>query len=102
LHFVPRRDYQDPDDEFTDPVPTVPDTSLGWEIDFGVDWKLLEGLLLTVKTAYWRPGRWFNYACIDKSVNNWRNQTAGNSWGVNPARAIDPVFGMTIHAVTEF
>ena len=25
-----------------EPIPTIPDTSLGWEIDCGFDWKLLE------------------------------------------------------------
>ena len=102
LHFVPRRDVEDPDDEFDPAVPTIPDTSLGWEVGFGMDWKLLENFLVSMRTAYWQPGRWFNYACIDKSVTDWRNQTAGNNWGVDPDRTIDPVFGMTIHAVTEF
>jgi hypothetical protein len=102
LHFAPRRDLQTPSVEFTNPIPTIPDTALGWEIGFGLDWKLLENFLLTVRTAYWQPGRWFNYACVDRSVGNWRNQTAGNNWGVNPDRTIDPIFGTAVHIVTEF
>jgi hypothetical protein len=102
LRFVPRRYLLNPTQEFTDPIPTIPDTELGWEIGLGADWKLLEQLLLTVRAAYWQPGRWFNYACIDRSVDNWRNQSSTNNWGVNPDRAIDPIFGLTIHTVTEF
>jgi hypothetical protein len=108
LRFIPRRDRYNPFpaappyEEFRTPIPTVPDTSLGWEIGLGADWKLLENFTLTMRTAYWQPGRWFNYACVDRSKPDWRNQTAANDWGVNPDRTIDPIFGMTIHAVTEF
>jgi hypothetical protein len=40
----------------------VPDGFLGWEVNLGLDWKLLEGLTLRTKYAYWAPGQWFNYA----------------------------------------
>jgi hypothetical protein len=35
---------------------------LGWEANAGVDWKLLEGMTMHVKYAYWQPGDWFDWA----------------------------------------
>jgi hypothetical protein len=35
---------------------------LGWEMNFGVDWKLLEGMSTFVRYAYWQPGDWFTRA----------------------------------------
>lgn len=35
---------------------------LGWEADAGVDWKLLEGMTMYFKYAYWQPGDWFDWA----------------------------------------
>jgi hypothetical protein len=35
---------------------------LGWEANVGVDWKLLEGMTMYVKYAYWQPGDWFDWA----------------------------------------
>ena len=29
--------------------------------------------------AYWQPGKWFNYACIDKTVPNWDIPSRGES-----------------------
>ncbi len=40
----------------------VPDGFLGWEINLGCDWKLLENLTLKTRYAYWQPGQWFNLA----------------------------------------
>ena len=51
--------------------PNIPDRALGWEVDAGFDWKLLEGFTTNFTLAYWAPGKWFNYACIDRSVPVW-------------------------------
>ena len=40
-------------------VPTIPDGALGYEIDAGFDWKLLEGLTARCTFGYWVPGNWF-------------------------------------------
>jgi hypothetical protein len=40
----------------------VPDGHIGWEVNLGMDWKLLEGLTVRGRYAYWQPGNWFNYA----------------------------------------
>ncbi|MBI4961864.1 MAG: hypothetical protein HY913_01170 [Desulfomonile tiedjei] len=84
-------------------APNIPDTNLGWEIDWGVDWKLLEGLLLNTTFAYWKPGRWWNYACVDKSAQvNWNVGRASNFWGINPNRTIDGIFALELKFTAEF
>lgn len=83
-------------------APSIPDTFLGWEVDLGVDWKLLEGLTLNTTFAYWQPGEWYKYACIDKNVVGWGVPNAANNWGVNPDRSIDPVWGLRFLVNGEF
>ena len=89
-------------------APNIPDTFLGWEVDLGLDWKLLEGLTLSTTFAYWQPGEWYKYACRDKNVPNWGNPPAvPNStnpadWGINPDRSIDPVWGLRFLVNGEF
>ncbi len=80
----------------TSQIPTIPDTALGWEIDAGFDWKLLEGLTARTTFGYW-VGKWWNYACVDKSIANWGNYPSANSannWLTSPGKTIDPVFGI--------
>ena len=79
---------------FTSPFPSIPDNNLGWEMDAGMDWNLLESWVFSVSAGYWQPGNWFKFACIDRSVPGWDQPTPDNFWGVNPDRSIDPVFGM--------
>jgi len=83
-------------------APTIPDNGLGWEVTTGVVWSLLDRLQLTVLGAYWQPGKWFNYACIDRSVNNWDVPIGANRWGINPDRRIDPIFGAQVVVTTLF
>jgi hypothetical protein len=80
-----------------DRIPTIPDTALGYEIDAGFDWKLLEGLTARCTFGYWVPGKWWNYACVDKSITNWGQTStaaASNNWHTNPGKTIDPIFGV--------
>ena len=100
--FVPIRNLISPNTEFTNPVPTIPDRALGWEVGVGAQWKLLESMLLHVQGAYWQPGRWFNYACIDRSVDGWNNPSPTTNWGVNPDRTIDPIFGLDMRIIADF
>ena len=44
------------------PNPYVDDGFIGWEANVGADWKLLEGLNMFVRYAYWQPGEWFEQA----------------------------------------
>lgn len=43
-------------------TPYCPDGFIGWEVNAGFDWKLLEGVTLKTRYAYWQPGHWFDYA----------------------------------------
>jgi hypothetical protein len=97
-------------------APSIPDDSLGWEVTAGVDWKLLEGLTLRARGAYWEPGKWFNYACVDKTIVSFIIPTTvfqatplptdgaaiGSSWGVNPDRSIDPIWAFQSYLVYDF
>ncbi len=83
-------------------APAIPDNALGYEIDWGFDWKLLEGYTLCTAFGYWVPGKWFNYACIDRRVVGWDEPSLANNFGINPNRKIDPVFGMDVVLKAEF
>ncbi len=78
------------------PSPAIPDDDLGWEVGAGFIWELLQGWAISARVAYWQPGRWFNFACVDKAVAGWDNPTIANNWGVNPNRKIDPVVGIEL------
>jgi len=85
------------------PAPNILERDLGYEIGGGIDWKLIEGYTLTARVAYWKPGGWFNYACVDRRQPNWdSNPSAGNMWGINPNREIDSIFGTRIALQMEF
>jgi hypothetical protein len=73
--------------------PNIPDRSLGSEFMFTMDWAVLENWFLGVTAAYWRPGPWFTYACVDRSVPGWEAGTPDNLYGTKPMRTIDPVIG---------
>jgi hypothetical protein len=93
--------------DFVNPSPSIPDRDLGWEVTAGVTWKLIEGFSLGGTVACWRPGRWFSYACVDKSVVGWNaekpgERTAANNWGVNPNRTIDPIVGLEIRFAASY
>jgi hypothetical protein len=62
----------------------------------------LDSCILDVSAAYWKPGKWFNYACIDKAVPGWDAPAAGNFWGVFPDRSIDPVIGVITSLMVYF
>jgi hypothetical protein len=97
----------------TNGAPSIPDDSLGWEVTAGVEWKLLESLTLRARGAYWQPGRWFKYACMDKTLVTFTNDSIptlqqsdgaaiGSSWGVNPSRSIDPIWGFQSYLIYDF
>ncbi len=59
-------------DDFLGANPAIPDGNLGYELDWGFGWKLLEHYTLSATFGLWQPGKWFRYACVDRSVNNWK------------------------------
>ncbi|MEW6350732.1 MAG: hypothetical protein AB1646_16850 [Thermodesulfobacteriota bacterium] len=73
--------------------PNIPDTSLGYEVNVGLDWGFLDGWTTSLIGGYWQPGKWFTYACVDRSVAGWETGTPGNFFGTRPNRKIDPVIG---------
>ena len=86
-------------------APNVPDRDLGYEINIGFDWQFLEGWQVGMVLGYWLPGKWFQYACADRSVTNW-NSVPGYPYtywnGANPNRAIDPIIGGEFSMKFEF
>jgi hypothetical protein len=87
---------------FSHPVPSIPDNDLGWELNLGIAWKLLENWGLSLRGAYWQPGKWFNSACIDKSVSNWDHPSSLNNWGVKADRIIEPILGIELYLNAKF
>ena len=80
-------------------VPNITVRDLGFEINAGFNWKLLEGWTFGALVGYWAPGDWFKYACIDRSVPNWN----GNNFsGTRPDRKIDPIMGGEVTMVFDF
>ena len=94
-------DYH-PRGTFTDPPPAIPNNDLGWEYVAGITWQLLQECVFDARVSYWRPGKWFSYACIDRTVPNWNVPTAANNWGVNPNRDIDGVYGFEIRLAASY
>jgi len=86
----------DPDSPATTAAPNILERDLGYEIGGGIDWKLIEGYTLTARAAYWKPGRWFKYACVDRRQPGWNVPNRDNRWGINPNREIDPIFGVRV------
>jgi len=89
-------------DIYNNPAPSIPDSDLGYEFDWGFGWKLMDKYTLNGTFGVWKPGGWFNYACVDRSVSNWKNPDVSNNFGVGPGKAIDPVFGMEIKIEVEY
>jgi hypothetical protein len=82
--------------------PSIPDTSLGYEIDLGLAWKLLENWKVEAMVCRWQPGKWFSYACVDKSVPAWRTPTLSNNYATNPSRSIDAIMGVRVDLTSSF
>jgi hypothetical protein len=84
-------------------APNILERDLGYEIGGGIDWKLIEGYTFGARVAYWKPGGWFNYACVDRRQHYWDSDpNASNMWGINPNREIDPIFGLRCTVQVDF
>jgi hypothetical protein len=91
-----------PTSTFTNPAPSIPERDLGWEAMAGFVWELMEGWSVSARVSYWRPGKWFNYACVDKSVPNWDNPSPANNWGVRPDRVIDSFLAVEVQVGASY
>lgn len=87
---------------FVSSAPSIPNNDLGWEVTAGLTWELAAGNVIDARFSYWQPGKWFNYACIDRSVPIWDVPAPANNWGVNSERTIDPVFGIEIRLSASY
>jgi hypothetical protein len=83
-------------------IPNVPDNYLGMEWGVGLNWKLLEGMTLNSRFAYWQPGDWFKYAYVD--YGSLITTTMGGLAGIpiNPNRGIDPIIGLQTSLEFDF
>ena len=95
----------------------VPESAndIGWELDFGHDWKILEGLTWSTTFALWKPGNWWahafpNTAYIYRTTNGLSipasSDTAPNNQGTNAVynigRDIDPLFAAETKLLINF
>ncbi len=108
IRWEPYVSYQN-----NDGAPNIPDRDLGWEISGGFEWELLDRYRLRTTLAYWKPGRWFSYACVDRGVPGWNIQSRTNyqttppsnpvyPYGVNPDRKIDAIVGAEVALTVQF
>ncbi len=90
-------------DYINNPVPTIPDPDLGYEVDVGFNWKLLEGLTFDATFGFWQPGQWFKYACIHRGIPGWGlADNAVRTFGISPDRTIDSIWGMEFNCTISF
>jgi hypothetical protein len=95
----------------------VPESAndIGWELDFGHDWKILEGLTWSTTFALWKPGNWWahafpNTAYIYRRLNGAAipasTDAAANNQGTNAVfnigRDIDPLFAAETKLLINF
>jgi hypothetical protein len=104
IKWTPYVSYQN-----NDGAPNTPERDLGWEMTVGFEWMLLERYRLRGLVAYWQPGKWFNYACTDRGVQAWNQETRTNinttpysPFGTNPDRVIDPIIGGEVALTVDF
>lgn len=83
-------------------IAAVPDSAreIGWEVDGGVAWKLLENLTWNTTLAWWQPGTWWSYAYPDTAAIYRANGGAGITAANYPVatrragRDINPLFAV--------
>ncbi len=95
----------------------VPDSArdIGWEVNTGFQWKLLENLVWQSTFAYWKPGTWWSYAYPNTAaIYRLNPRTAIPMTGVaaasaqgqaalsNLGRDIDPLFAVESNLMVHF
>jgi hypothetical protein len=111
-----------PGSSLNDNLPNpVPDHAreIGWEVDFGLDWQILENLTWRTTFAYWKPGNWWSYAYPNtanlfrvnngaapnaNSRNNYINTdpNAENAATFGLGRDIAPLFAIETNLLVQF
>ena len=69
--------------------PNIPDRALVMRSTPASTGSFLERWTIGMVFGYWQPGKWFNYACIDRSVPGWQTGNAGNLFGTRPDRSLN-------------
>jgi len=100
---------------FGPPIPGLQAVSdhardVGWEIDCGMTWKILENLTWNTVFAIWKPGSWWSYAYPNTAEIYRRNggvvpqAPALDRIGAtsNAGRSIDPLFALQSEFAVEF
>jgi len=95
----------------------VPDSAreIGWEVDLGTNWKLLENLQWQTTLAYWQPGTWWAFAYPNTAAiyrgrgvtaganSNPNNTAAGETLAIiDLGRDIDPLFAVETTLLINF
>ncbi len=87
----------------------VVDDFIGWEVNLGYNWKLLENLTWSGLFAYWQPGDWWAHAYPDTAAiyrNNPGAAIAGadpaGRFAINPGRTIDPLIALQTNILINF
>ncbi len=87
---------------------------IGYEVDFGANWKLLEGLTWSTTCGLWKPGNWWAYAFPNTAylysgvyqggTLSGITTTAGNETNAtfNLGREIDALFAMETTVLISF
>jgi len=89
----------------------VPDhaSDIGWEVDFGWNWRILENLTWNSVLAFWQTGSWWSYAYPNTAEIYRRNagtvpqappDQAGATAGLS--RNIDPLVAFESSLIVEF
>ena len=80
---------------------------IGWEVNFGTNWQILDLLMWNSLFAYWQPGTWWSYA-YPNTANIYRNNP-GVALPTNrvqaifgPGRPIDPLIAIQTNLVLTF
>lgn len=88
--------------DYNNSCPAIPDNSLGYEMNAGLDWMLLQNLRFEARLAYWKPGKWWSYACRSRSNPGWTDPRPSNQWGTHTERDISGIVGVQIKFITQF
>ncbi len=88
----------------------VPDHAreIGWEVDAGYTWQLLENLTWTGTFAYWQPGTFWSFA-LPNTVEVIKGVASNAAYAASPAdaqwglgREIDPLFAFESQLLISF
>jgi hypothetical protein len=85
---------------------------IGWEMNMGFDWKILEHLIWKARFAYWQPGAWWSFAYPNTAwmhralpgtdLTTLSGPVAESLATYGRGRKIDPLFAIETSLLIEF